>query len=389
MEDYPEGDETRGTGGPVKLVKVAEKHPVITSFLKACEETGWARAGDFNGIDPEGYEVHQLNVRDGKRQSSAVAFLDPLADADNLTVVTDAVAQQIVLDDGRVIEVVFKQGGEIKRIRVEGEVIVSAGCIGSPQVLLLSGIGPKDQLEKLGIDVVLDLPAVGENLHDHIGVPVAFEASKPLPESEHQAVEVGMYCRSEPSKPHYDIQVPVQNFPFVPPGTDSYAIKDGFTFYPGIMKPKSRGRISLRSSDPDDRPLIDPAYLQHPDDLALLTRALEVGREVGQAHAFDEIRKSEAQPGPDVTSAKDVELYIRERAATYFHPVGGCKMGSGDDAVVDERLKVRGIENMRVADASVMPEIISGNTNAPSMMIGWRAAEFVLSDAGVEAASAA
>jgi choline dehydrogenase len=193
-------------------------------------------------------------------------------------------------------------------------------------------------------------------------------------------VEANAYCKSVPGDPHYDVQIPFQLFPFVPPGMGGYEFEHGYTLYPGLLKPRSRGRLSLKSSDPADRPLIDPAYLKDPDDVKRLINAVRIARQIGGSPAFEQWRKREALPGEEVQSDEDLERYVRGSAATYFHPVGTCRMGAGDDCVVGADLKVRGAENLRVADASVMPDAPSGNTNAPTMMIGWRAAGFILSD---------
>jgi choline dehydrogenase len=271
------------------------------------------------------------------------------------------------------------QGGEKRTIGVEREVIVAAGALASPQLLLLSGIGPADELRSLGIEVTIDLPGVGANLHDHIGAPVPFETDGPYPDSEFQMVEANAYLKSDSGDAHYDVQIPFQLFPFVPPGMGGYEFEHGYTLYPGLLKPRSRGRLSLKSSNPSERPLIDPAYLEDPDDVRRLVSAVETAREIGGSDAFAPWRKREALPGDAVKGAAELERYVRGSAATYFHPVGTCRMGPGPEAVVGSDLKVHGAENLRVADASVMPEAPSGNTNAPTMMIGWRAAEFILS----------
>jgi choline dehydrogenase len=312
-----------------------------------------------------------------------VVFVDPQVQAGNLELLLETTAERLVFEPGtrRVREVIVAQGGERRSIAVNREVIVCAGALASPQLLLLSGVGPADELRELGIEVAIDLPGVGSNLHDHIGVPVPFETKVPYPASEFQMVEANAYVKSEPGDRHYNVQIPFQLFPFVPPGFGGYEFEHGYTLYPGLLKPRSRGRLSLRSSDPAAPPLIDPAYLSDEDDVRRLVLAVGIAREIGGAAAFAEWRKREALPGEAVRSDAELERYVRGSAATYFHPVGTCRMGEGPDGVVDAELKVRGAENLRVADASVMPEAPSGNTNAPTMMIGWRAAGFVLDGA--------
>ncbi|HTR74807.1 MAG TPA: GMC family oxidoreductase N-terminal domain-containing protein [Solirubrobacterales bacterium] len=380
MESYPEGtSDVRGTEGPIKVTTVDGKNPLTAAFLVACEECGIPRTPDFNGLDPEGADVQQLNVWEGRRQSSAVIFVEPQVEAGNLEVLLDTTAEQLIFEPGtqRVTGVRIDQGGKKGTIEVRGEVIVSSGSIGSPQLLLLSGIGPADELRKLGIEVAIDLPGVGNNLHDHIGVPVPFETKVAYPPSEFQRVEANAYCKSEPGDEHYNVQIPFQLFPFIPPNFGGYEFETGYTFYPGLLKPKSRGKLSLKSSDPGDPPVIDPAYLQDEDDVRRLVLAVNIAREIGGSAAFDEWRKREALPGEGVHDTAEIEKYVRSAAATYWHPAGTCRMGPGPDCVVGADLKVHGAENLRVADASVMPTVPSGNTNVPSMMIGWRAAGFI------------
>jgi choline dehydrogenase len=380
LESYAEGKgETRGTEGPIKLTTVDGANPLTAAFVAACEECGIRRSPDFNGLDPEGADVQQLNVWDGRREDAGMLFVDPQVAAGHLEVLLETTAERLVFEPGtaRVREVIVEHGGKRRSIAVDREVIVSAGALASPQLLLLSGIGPADELRDLGIEVEIDLPDVGSNLHDHIGVPVPFETKGPYAASEFQMVEANAYVKSEPGDAHYNVQIPFQLFPFVPPGFGGYEYDHGYTLYPGLLKPRSRGRLSLRSADPTAQPLIDPAYLSNEDDVRRLVLAVGIAREIGGAAAFDEWRKREALPGEDVRSAADLERYVRGSAATYFHPVGTCRMGVGPDSVVGADLKVHGAENLRVADASIMPDAPSGNTNAPSMMIGWRAAEFV------------
>ena len=381
LERYPDGkSDLRGSEGPIKLITVDGRNPLTSAFLRACEECGFPRSSDFNGLEPEGFDAQQLNAWEGRRQDAGVIFLDPQAENRNLTVLLEATAERLVLAPGgdRVSEVVVDHGGEKRSIAVDAEVILAAGAIASPQLLMLSGIGPAEDLRRLGIEVEVDLPGVGANLHDHVGVPVAFETNGPYPDSEYQLVEANLYCRTDPSLSRYDMQIPFQLFPYVPPNLEEYGFEHGYTLHPGLMKPRSRGRVSLRSADPAARPLIDPAYLAEEDDVRDLVKALSIAREIGGSAAFEEWRKREALPGKAVQTPDELESYVRSVAGTYFHPVGTCRMGPGPDCVVGSDLVVHGVENLRVADASIMPEVPSGNTNAPSMMIGWRAAEFAL-----------
>ncbi|HEY0317719.1 MAG TPA: GMC family oxidoreductase N-terminal domain-containing protein [Solirubrobacterales bacterium] len=391
LESYPDGGPDRGQDGPLRITKVDGANPLTNAFLEACQECGHPRSKGFNGYEPEGVDTQQLNIWEGRRQDAAVAFLEPQLQEGNLEVLLETTAERLVFDSGsrRVTEVVLNRGGERRSIRVDGEVIVAAGAIASPQLLLLSGVGPADELRRLGIEVEIDLPGVGSNLHDHIGVPVPFETKGPYPGSEYQLVEANLYCRSDAGEPHYDVQIPFQLFPYVPPGFDGYEFEFGYTLFPGILKPRSRGSVSLRSSDPTEPPLVDPGYLSDEDDVRRLASAIGIAREVGGAAAFSQWREREALPGQNVKERKDLETYVRRSASTYYHPVGTCKMGSGGEAVVGSDLKVHGAENLRVADASIMPEVPSGNTNIPAMMVGWRAGDLILASTPVSSESAA
>jgi choline dehydrogenase len=380
MESYHDGSgATRGTDGPIRLSTVDGKNPLTAAFVVACQECGIAITPDFNGLEPEGVDVQQLNLWEGKRQDAGTIFVEPQVAAGNLDLRLETTARRLLFEPGtkRVRGVVVIEAGEEKEIAVNKEVIVSGGALASPQLLLLSGVGPADELGALGIETVIDLPGVGDNLHDHIGVPVAFETKEPYPASAFQKVEANAYIRVDPDDEHYDVQVPFQLFPFVPPEHGGFEYDNGYTLYPGLLKPRSRGRLRLAANDPTAPPEIDPAYLSDPEDVRRLVAAIRRAREIGNSPAFAEWRKREAAPGPDLDSDEELEAYVRNSAATYYHPVGTCRMGSGAGTVVDSQLRVHGADNLRVADASVMPDAPSGNTNAPSMMIGWRAAEFI------------
>jgi choline dehydrogenase len=267
----------------------------------------------------------------------------------------------------------------VERIGVEREAIVSCGAIESPKLLMLSGIGPADELRRHGIDVAADLPGVGANLHDHPGVAVTFASPQPIELGPHQHSEVGLFCRSETGRTETDLQYGIVQVPVAAPGFS--APEQGFTFYPSLLKPQSRGRLRLRSAAPEDPPLIDPAYLADERDRRGLLAAIRISRELAATKSLRPWIEREVLPGPAVRSERELRAYLEKAVDTWFHPVGTCRMG-GRDAVVDPSLRVHGIENLRVADASVIPEITSGNTNAPALMIGWRAADLI---AGTEA----
>jgi choline dehydrogenase len=377
MEDYPQGDQTvHGTGGPIKLTEVTGEHPLTAAFLDACEECGYIRTFDFNGSDAEGFGLNQLNMWDGLREDAATLFLDQ----GRVQVVLGTTATRLVLDasGSRVVAVEVVHDGVARTITVNREVVLAAGAIASPQLLMLSGIGPADHLRGLGIEVRHDLLGVGQNFHDHLGVPVVFESAREISPTKYQATEVSLYLRADDSSEHFDTQVAMHQFAAYLPPEDYSVSGAAFTFFPGILKPRSRGSVTLTSSDPADQPRIDPAYLSDPRDLASLVRLIGVVRDLAATSAFAPWCGREVGPGPDVTSEEQLAKYVRRLCTTYYHPAGTCRMGTDDQSVTDAQLRVHGVENLRVADASVMPEIVSGNTNAPAMMIGWRAAELIL-----------
>jgi choline dehydrogenase len=380
LEDLPNADPSmHGVGGPIKLVQVDPAHPLTAAFLAACRERGYKETPDFNGLEPEGYGTHQLNAANGRRQDAATAFLTPISSNKRLTILTGATACQLVFDRSRtsIEAVTYLLSGRQHTIRVRREVILSSGAIGSPQLLMLSGIGPADELQRLGIDMNVALEGVGKNLHDHVGVIVGYEAKEPFPETCYQFLEAGIYLRSDPSVEHYDLHLPMRQLceyiPFAPP-------INGYSFFGGLLTPQSRGQLTLASSNPLDLPVIDPGYLTDPGDLNKLVSVIGFARDIGTAPAFEHWRGREVAPGDNVVSREQLRDYVRLAACTFFHPVGTCMMGAGVGAVVDSRLRVYGVRNLRVADASVMPFATSGGTNAPAMMIGWRAGEFALED---------
>lgn len=389
LEDFPAGDpEFHGTGGPVRIDQVTEEHPLTAAMMAACAERGFSRASNFNGADPEGYGPYALNLWQGRRQDAGRAFLEPVADRANLDLLTGATAAQLVLDDARdrVTEVSFVRDGRLSSIEVNEQVLVCAGAVASPQLLMVSGIGRPADLVAVGIEVAVPLEAVEENLHDHIAVTVGFAARKPIPRTKYQFAEAGIYLRSSAEVERYDLQMPMKQVcEFIPPGY--LCDGPGFSFFAQLLTPDSRGSLTLRSSNPLAQPLIDPAYLSEPADLERLLVAMEAARCIGSAPAFDEWRDREIAPGPAATESERW-AYARAAAWTCVHAAGTCRMGPDPaDSVVDARLKVHGVDNLRVADLSIMPKLVAGNTTAPAMMIDWRAAEFALGGGGIAAGS--
>jgi choline dehydrogenase len=299
-------------------------------------------------------------------------------DAPNLTVLTGTRARRLVLEHGRCAGV--DVGDAV--VRAEGEVVLAAGTIESPKLLLLSGIGPAGELARLGIDVAVDLPGVGENLHDHLLSPVVCSSSRPMPPAVPGTtpLHAHLFARSKGNLPAPDTQPLVFNVPAYLPGMEGPP--DGFTLMAGMIRPQSRGRLTLASADPDVAPVIDPAYLAEEADADALQWSLEQVREIAHAGALADWLGAELYPGQRVTSRDDVRDYVRDTAITYHHQAGTCRMGVDELAVVDPQLRVRGVDGLRVADASVMPTVTAGNTHAPTTMIGERAAELVVAARG-------
>jgi choline dehydrogenase len=378
-EDFDRGASAfHGEGGPLAVLSRYEPHPVNAAAVAAAQEAGIAFNDDANGESADGVSFCQLNIRDGRRQSAATAFLGPVAGAPNLELVTGARAQRLLIEGGRCVGVEVARDGSVGQIRAEREVVVCGGAVESPKLLLLSGIGPADELRALGIGVVADVPGVGRNLHDHVLSPVIYAASRPVPPAMPglQQLHSHLFWRSRPGLPGPDVQPLFFHLPLYLEGMEGPP--DGYTLMAGIIRPASRGSLRLASADPGAPPLIDPACLSCEVDLDALTGAVELCRAIGGQAALAAWRGSELYPGADVCTRDELRGYVRRTAITYHHQVGTCKMGVDAGAVVDPRLRVRGVEGLRVADASVMPFVSSGNTHAPTVMIGERAADLVL-----------
>jgi choline dehydrogenase len=378
-EDFDAGeDEFHGSGGPCRVVSLYERTPLHESFVAGAVEAGIPYNPDHNGASLDGVAWMQLTVRDGRRESAATAFLHPVLDHPGLTVLTRAHARRLVFEGRRCVGVEIARGRSVEVVRAASEVVVSAGAFESPRLLMLSGIGAGDELARLGIGVAVDLPGVGRNLHDHALCPLIFAADAPLPERAPGTtpMQTHLFWRSRPGLVSPDIQ-PLH---FDLPLYDSWmeGPQNAFTLSAGIIRPASRGSVRLRSADPDDALAIDPAYLACEADADAMTAAIELCREIGGSAALAEWGPRELYPGAAVRTAAELRDYARRTVITYHHPVGTCKMGVDELAVVDPELRVHGVEGLRVADASVMPAVTSGNTHAPAMMIGERASDLVL-----------
>lgn len=366
------GSALHGTGGLLNVCDAATPHPLCSAIIEAAVEIGYPRNSDFNGEHQEGAGMYQLTIRDGKRQSTATAFLRTAMERPNLTVLTSALTNQVLFDGTRAIGVSFLQNGEQRKAMARREVIVCSGAINSPQLLLLSGLGPAEELAAFGVPVIKDLPGVGKNLHDHPTVLVRYSASYPHAVPHDYAFGgLFLYSGIDPDELAPDLQ-----FHF-DPGFDEEDRVITYSVPVTQLRPQSRGQIRLRSTDPADTPAIVINYLNNPADMKRLVAGVKVARRMCQAEALAEFRREEIGPGMSVQSDSEIEAFICSEGFGIWHPVGTCRMGQDQLAVVDPELKVHGIQGLRVADASVMPSITSGNTNAPTIMIAEKAAEMM------------
>lgn len=389
-------NDFHATGGELHVANPRDPNPLSCAFVDAALEFGLPANNDFNGRSQSGVGFYQLTQKDGRRCSTSVAFLHPILHRPNLTVQTQAQATRLLFDGHCVTGVAYLQDGQPQKADARREVILCGGAINSPQLLLLSGIGPGRHLQALNVPVLVDLPGVGQNLQDHLDVPVVLHAREPISLRPHSPTaeieyrhfqkgdltsngpEAGGFVRTRPDLPMPDLQ-----YHFSPSSraelADPAVYPNAFIIWPGLLLPESRGHIELRSPDPLAQPLIQPNYLADERDIEVLLYGLKQAREIFQTNAFLPFIDRVILPHPEITADNDLRDYIRQTATTIYHPVGTCKMGVDPTAVVDPQLKVHGVEGLRVADASIMPTIINGNTNAPAIMIGEKAAEMILS----------
>lgn len=406
LEDHEDGETAyHGAGGPIRVTRHPPEQisPVSHAFVKAASKVCNIPIGDDFNAEIQGCAgMYHMSAADGLRSSTAEAYIQPSLERPNFRVEMRALVRRIVIESLRATGVEYQQPSGVTVARATREVIVSAGVIGSPQILMLSGIGPADHLRGHGIEVSLDLPGVGKNLHDHLFVPLTYRS----PTSLHRGTaahflggmlkeylfgngwfgrtvfEAGAFIKSRDEAPIPDIQIHTLPWGYPTPNQDGperpYIDKGHcLTVMPTLIYPKSRGEVLLTSNEPDQRPHIDPHFLEDPEDLRLLITAIRRCREICAHPVMEGHLGEELSPGAQSASDEELIDEIKLRATTVYHPVGTCRMGLDPLAVVDPRLKVHGIEGLRVADASIMPEIIGGNTNAPSMMIGERAAAIV------------
>jgi choline dehydrogenase len=392
-EDQQRGEsDYHGVGGPLRVEDLRYKHPLTRAWVESAKAFGLPANNDFNGATQEGVGFYQVTQKRGRRWSTADAYLRSAIDRPNLTVQTDALVTKVLVEKGRATGVRYVTGGKTEEALVQGEVILCGGAVNSPQLLMLSGLGPADHLRSLGIDVVADLPAVGTGLQDHPIVPVRWHTPKTRAMWEgvnlrnfllwqslgrgpyaSNVAEAGGFVRTSPDLEAPDLQYHVLGAPYVGQGLVDVAERMISVFVTTVAV-ASRGSITLRSADPRWKPVIDPAYLSDPADLEVLIAGVRQAREIAANKPFARLSGGEAAPGEGV----DLTDWIRHEVVTLYHPTSTCAMGGTDTSVCDPELRVRGVDGLRVVDASVMPAVPRGNTNAPVIAIAERAADLII-----------
>lgn len=399
---YLAGD-WHGTDGELGVSNVPEPQPMTKAFVQACQQRGIPYNPDFNGAVQEGSGVYQTTTKNGKRCSAAVGYLRPAMKRANLTVKTGCLVHRVVIEKNRAVGVEYSDKSGRQTVRAESEILLTSGAIGTPKLMMLSGLGQAAHLRDHGIDVVQDLPGVGENLNDHFGIDIVAElnghqsldkynklhwmiwagaqyylfGSGPVTSN---VVEGGAFWYADPAHQVPDLQFHFlagagaeAGVPSVPPGSS------GITLNSYTLRPKSRGTVRLRSADAAALPVVDPNFLGHPDDLATSVEGVKISREIFEQAALQKHIRKIRFPDETVKTQEDYEAYARQYGRTSYHPTCTCKMGADNDpmAVVDPQLRVRGVDGLRICDSSVMPSLIGSNTNAPTIMIGEKAADLV------------
>jgi len=394
------GDEYRGDCGPLWVHTGTQANPLFDAFIEAAQQAGYPFTKDMNGYQQEGVGRMDMTIKNGRRWSAAMAYLRAAEKRPNVTVETRALTQRIILEGKRAVGIEFVQNGQVKRYRAEREVICSGGAINSPQLLMLSGIGPADHLREIGVKVEHDLPGVGQNLQEHLEMYIQQQCTKPITlytytkpvpmvaagiqwfltrtgvcTSAH--LEAGGFIRSQAGVEHPNLQ-----FHFLPSTVNDHGRKNGtshaYQVHIGNMRQASRGWIKLKSTDAREHPRIQPNYLMEEQDRREFRDAVKLTREIFAQKAFDEYRGPEINPGPNVKTDAEIDAFVRERGDSAYHPSCTCKMGTDEMAVVDPQARVHGLEGLRVVDASIMPSVVSGNLNAPTIMIAEKCSDMIL-----------
>ena len=405
-----------GVGGPLNVSDVTQTHEVSDAVVDACEQAGIPRNADINGADQEGVSYYQLTVKNGQRCSAAVAYLHPVMGRANLVVETNALTTKVLFEGKKAVGVEFIQNGVKRQVSAAKEVILCGGAINSPQLLQLSGIGPAELLRENGLSVLVDSPGVGENLQDHYVISATYrlkagtvsvneltrgprfvgETLKYVFQRKGlltlSAAHIAVFCKSRPDLSSPDIQ-----FHILPAtmnvdklvNEQKMVLEDlpGLTIAPCQVRPESRGTIRIKSADPTVYPAIQPNYLSNALDQEVAVASLKWGRKIAEQPALARWIDHEMAPGPDFQTDEQLLGYAQMAGSTIYHPVGTCQMGHGPRAVVDPQLRVIGVEGLRVVDASVMPRLVSGNTNAPTIMIAEKAADMILGKAALASAA--
>ncbi|MDC0032362.1 choline dehydrogenase [Pelagibacteraceae bacterium] len=398
--------EYRNTDGPLKLSRTENGNILSKIYLEAAAEAGYEINNDMNGYKQEGFGLMDTTIFDGKRQSTSVTYLHPIKQRQNLTLITNIQVSKIIIENSSAIGVEIKNKNELEKIFAEKEVLLSAGAINSPQILMLSGVGPEEELKNHGINVISALNGVGENLQDHLETYVQYECTKPVTLyssfnpinmaligmqwflfkkgiAAHSNLEIGGFIRTNEM-----VDYPNMQYHFFP----SLVIDHGrqnpschaFQAHVGPMRPTSRGFVKLKSSNPIDSPRIQFNYMQTEHDLNEMREGIKIARNIFHQKAFDHYRGKEISPGENINSDDGLNNFIRSKGDTAYHPSCTCKMGNDDMSVVDQNLKVYGVEKLRVVDASIMPNIVSGNLNATTVMIAEKASDLIQSKITVE-----
>ncbi|MCR9060816.1 MAG: choline dehydrogenase [Rhodobacteraceae bacterium] len=403
MEQNPQGQEGwRGTDGPLHVQRGTKWNPLFHAFRDAGRQAGYGVTEDYNGEKQEGFGDMEMTVHKGRRWSAANAYLKPALKRGNLELIKGALVRKVLIENNRAVGVEFEIGGEIRVANAQREVILSASSVNSPKILMLSGIGPADQLTDLGIDVVSDRRGVGANLQDHLELYIQQACTQPITLYKHwnlfskaligaqwlffknglgasNQFESCAFIRTKAGVQYPDIQYHFLPFAVRYDG-QAAAEGHGFQAHVGPMRSKSRGRVKLSSNDPKDKPSILFNYMSHNEDWEDFRTCIRLTREIFSQEAFAPYRGKEIQPGDSVQSDEALDDFIREHVESAYHPCGTCKMGASDDpmAVVDPECRVIGVEGLRVADSSIFPQITNGNLNGPSIMVGEKAADHIL-----------
>jgi len=394
----------RGTSGPLQVSYLRSPSPLNEVFFQACEQTGLPRTEDYNGAQQLGCGPTQAMQANGERCSASKAYITPQRGRSNLTVITQAHTRRVLMDGKRAIGVEYEQGGQVHQLHAAREVVLSAGAFGSPQLLMLSGIGPQEQLQAHGIATVHTLPGVGQNLQDHVTtvliqrtarteaamgislrglvdvVKAIFQwRNKRTGWVTSNVAESQGFLKTDPSADKPDIQLALCTG-IIDDHNRKTHLGHGYTLHVTLCRPKSRGSVTLQSAKSSDAPLIDPAFFQHPDDMATLVKGTQMGMDILQAKPFDTYRGEMLYP-VERNNPVQIESFLRDHSDTEYHPCGTCKMGLHSDpmAVVDAELRVHGVQGLRVVDTSIMPTLTGGNTTAPTIMIGEKAADLIRS----------